>query len=42
MRILRHADLNVTMETFAKASSKATLEALRRKAEAPSHMEGGR
>lgn len=30
MRILRHADLNVTMEIYAKASSKATKEALRR------------
>jgi len=30
MRILRHADLNVTMEIYAKASSKATREALRR------------
>lgn len=30
MRILRHADLTVTMEVYAKASSKATREALRR------------
>lgn len=30
MRILRHADLAVTMEIYAKASSKATREALRR------------
>ena len=30
MRILRHADQAVTMEIYAKASSKATQEALRR------------
>ena len=30
MRILRHADQAVTMEIYAKASSKATYEALRR------------
>jgi integrase len=30
MRILRHADLAVTMEIYARASSKATREALRR------------
>ncbi|MFC7596404.1 tyrosine recombinase XerC [Terrabacter sp. GCM10028922] len=30
MRILRHADLSVTMEVYAKASSAATTEALRR------------
>ncbi len=30
MRILRHADLSVTMEIYAKASSAATTEALRR------------
>jgi len=30
MRILRHPDLAVTMEIYAKASSKATREALRR------------
>jgi hypothetical protein len=30
MRILRQADLAVTMEIYAKASSKATREALRR------------
>ena len=30
MRILRHADLTVTMEIYAKASSAATTEALRR------------
>jgi hypothetical protein len=29
MRILRHADLSVTMEIYAKASSAATTEALR-------------
>lgn len=30
MRVLRHADLTVTMEVYAKASSDATREALRR------------
>jgi integrase len=30
MRILRHADQAVTMEIYAKASSKAVQEALRR------------
>ena len=30
MRILRHADLSVTMEVYAKASSDSTREALRR------------
>ena len=30
MRVLRHADLSVTMEVYAKASSNATREALRR------------
>lgn len=30
MRILRHADISVTMEIYAKASSAATTEALRR------------
>lgn len=30
MRVLRHADLSVTMEIYAKASSAATTEALRR------------
>lgn len=30
MRVLRHADLGVTMEVYAKASSPATREALRR------------
>ena len=30
MRILRHADQAITMEIYAKASSKATQEALRR------------
>jgi hypothetical protein len=30
MRILRHADQAVTMEIYAKASSKATQGALRR------------
>jgi hypothetical protein len=30
MRILRHADQAVTVEIYAKASSKATQEALRR------------
>ena len=30
MRILRHADLAVTMEIYANASSAATVEALRR------------
>jgi hypothetical protein len=30
MRILRHADVSVTMEIYAKASSDATREALRR------------
>lgn len=33
MRILRHADLAVTMEIYAKASSKSTREALRRLSE---------
>jgi hypothetical protein len=30
MRVLRHADLSVTMEIYAKASSAATTDALRR------------
>lgn len=30
MRILRHADLSVTMEIYARASSEATTDALRR------------
>jgi integrase len=30
MRVLRHADLSVTVEVYAKASSDATREALRR------------
>jgi integrase len=30
MRVLRHADLSVTMEIYAKASADATREALRR------------
>lgn len=30
MRVLRHADLPVTMEVYAKASSNATRDALRR------------
>ncbi len=30
MRILRHADVSVTMEIYAQASSAATREALRR------------
>lgn len=34
MRILRHADLAVTMEIYAKASSASTREALRRLGEA--------
>jgi integrase len=34
MRILRHADMSVSMETYAKASSEATREALRKLSEA--------
>lgn len=34
MRVLRHADLAVTMEVYAKASSAATRDALRRLGEA--------
>jgi integrase len=30
MKILRHAQISITMEVYAKASSKATREALRR------------
>lgn len=30
MRVLRHTDLSVTMEVYARASSDATREALRR------------
>jgi hypothetical protein len=33
MRILRHADLAVTMEVYARASSDSTREALRRPGE---------
>ncbi|HKG52065.1 MAG TPA: hypothetical protein VKB14_16655 [Actinomycetales bacterium] len=33
MRVLRHADLAVTMEIYANASSAATREALRRLSE---------
>jgi integrase len=34
MRVLRHADLAVTIEIYAKASSASTREALRRLGEA--------